>query len=42
MRNEISPAIAAVSTLVILLSVSLFFVAARIQARAVARASGRA
>ncbi len=40
MRNEISPAIAAVSTLVILLSVSLFFVAARIQSRAVARAGG--
>ena len=40
MRNEISPGIAAVSTLVILLSVSLFFVAARIQARAAARAGG--
>lgn len=39
MRNEISPAIAAVSTLVILLSVSLFFVAGRIQARARANAA---
>ncbi|QDL94689.1 ABC transporter permease (plasmid) [Paroceanicella profunda] len=34
MRNEIDPTIAAVSSLEILLSVALFFVAARLQARA--------